>query len=319
MMQKAESKQTLPDQALDGAEIETRNLTKRFGKREVVRGVGIRVPRGSTYGFIGLNGSGKSTTIRMMLGLLPADGGSVFIRGCDPARRPVQARTGVGYVPDRPTAYAWMRVGQVIEFCRNLQPNWNDSIVDGMLTKYRIDPRQKVGRLSKGMCAKLSLMLAIGHDPDVLILDEPTDGLDPLSREEFLGEVLGAACERERTVLMSSHSLTDIQNMADVVGLIHDGRLLVQCPTEELVSTTKRIRAVLEEGGTPGEPPPGTVYQRVIGREWTVTVRGFTRETVERLRAAAKVGSVDVMDLSLDEVFKDFVRGQVPSAAPISM
>jgi len=294
--------------------IETLGLTKRFKRHgaAVVDGLDLRVPRGSVYGFIGLNGAGKSTTIRMLMGLLRPTSGGCQLGSVDPHREPVLARRGVGYVPDRITAYAWMRVSKLVGFCAAMQPRWDSAAVGQMLQRARIDPAQRVGKLSKGTAAKLSLILALGHDPEILILDEPTDGLDPIARDEFLEHVIGSVCDRGRTVMMSSHSLADVQKMADVIGLIHEGKMLLQARTEELLAGTKRIRAVLDDvslsTAASAARPSALVWSRIEGRQWTLTVRGSTVESVEQVRALG-AKSIEVQDMTLDDIFRDVVRG----------
>lgn len=297
-----------------GWAIETLGLTKRFKRRgpAVVDGLDLRVPRGSVYGFIGLNGAGKSTTIRMLLGLLPPTSGGCLLGGIDPQREPVRARRGVGYVPDRLTAYSWMRIARLVEFCEAMQGKWDRQEVERMLVRGRIDPAQRVGKLSKGTAAKLSLVLALGHDPDILILDEPTDGLDPIARDEFLEHVIGSVCDRGRTVLMSSHSLADVQRMADTIGLIHEGKMLLQARTDDLLAQTKRVRAVLDDpSAAPAAAalrPAGLVWSRIEGRQWTLTIRGCSDETLAQVQAAG-AKSIEVQDMSLDDIFRDVVRG----------
>jgi ABC-2 type transport system ATP-binding protein len=157
-------------------------------------------------------------------------------------------------------------------------------------------------------------VLALAHEPAVLILDEPMTGLDPLMREEFLDGVVRSLCDRPRTVLFSSHMLSDVQRMADMVGIIHEGRLLLSCATDELLRETKRIRAVLRDGCTPDRPPDGTIWQQLRQREWLLTVRGFTPATVDVVRSRYPVESVEVFDLGLEEIFKDYIRGQKGAA-----
>jgi ABC-2 type transport system ATP-binding protein len=294
-----------------GAElaIRTEGLIKRFGGRTVVDQVNLRMPAGCTYGLIGVNGAGKSTTIRMIMGLLPPTSGEIQLRGIGLGRDRIRYLTGVGYVPDRPTVYGWMRVHQALSFTRRLQPGWNEELAGQLVRRFKLDPTQRVRDLSKGQAARLSLLLALAPRPEILILDEPMDGLDPVARDDFLEGVLGAACEEGRSVLISSHALHDVQRIADYIGLIHQGRLIAQCPTEELVQTTKRVRIVLEDDAKPGVAPPGTILTRVEGRAWSLTVRGFGPDTVERLRTGVPSRQVDVQDLSLDEIFKDFARG----------
>jgi ABC-2 type transport system ATP-binding protein len=175
---------------------------------------------------------------------------------------------------------------------------------------FQLDPKKQAKHLSKGQGAKLSLLLAICHDPEVLILDEPTSGLDSMAREEFLEGVLAVTSERQQTVLLSSHSLGDMQRLADSVGLLHEGKLLFHSTVDDLLQRTKRIRAVMEEDQLPKEPPPGLVWQQIRGREWVMTVNQFQVEQLEFVRSHNRIAHLEVEDLSLDDVFKDFVRGK---------
>jgi ABC-2 type transport system ATP-binding protein len=158
------------------------------------------------------------------------------------------------------------------------------------------------------------LLLAMSHEPELLVLDEPMAGLDPVIREELLDGVLQTVCDRRHTVFFSSHTLSDVQRLADAVGIIHEGRLMVHSDVDTLLKGTKRIRAVLEDGSTPACPPETMIWQRVQNREWLVTVRDFSADTVERLRATNPVEQVEVIDLPLEEIFKDYVRGWRASA-----
>jgi ABC-2 type transport system ATP-binding protein len=203
-----------------------------------------------------------------------------------------------------------MRVEEAIGFCRSIYRSWNDQTCREMLELFRLDPRQKVKHLSKGMLVKLSLLLAVSHDPEILVLDEPMAGLDPVAREEFLDGVLRTVCDRGQTVLFSTHTLDDVQRLADTVGMLYQGRLLVHRKIDELLATTKRIRATLVNGSSPEQLPEGTVWNRIAGREWLVTVADFSAEKVEQLRRRNAVDHVEVIDLGLEDLFKDFVKGQ---------
>lgn len=297
------------------------HVSRRFGRRtEAVRDLSLAVPVGTMCGLIGLNGAGKTTTIRMLVGLLAPTSGQIRVAGCDVPRERQRLKLHIGYVPDRPTVYGWMRVHQAIDFCRTMYgpERWNDTLVTELLKTLRLDERQRVKHLSKGSAAKLQLLLAIGHDPEVLILDEPTSGFDPLARDEFLEGILtvNTAAEdkgrRPRTVLFSSHGLSDVQRLADSIALMHEGRLLLHEPTDRLVASTKRIHAVLEDArpARPLAPPPGTIHQVRRGREWVITVRDFSPQQVDFVRAQnADVRQAVVSDLTLDDVFRDYVRG----------
>jgi len=290
--------------------IELLGLTKRFGRTTAVDRLSLRVTPGSTFGLIGPNGAGKTTTIKMLMGVLTPTAGQARALGIDALAEPLRLRQRVGYVPESHHMDRWMRVAEVVGFCRSLYASWNDRTCREMLDRFQLDERKKVKQLSKGMMVKLSLVLAVSHEPEVLVLDEPMAGLDPLAREEFLDGVLRTICERGQTVLFSTHSLDDVQRLADTVGILHGGRLLVHRNIEELLATTKRIRATLTDGRLPDRLPDNMIWQRVEGREWLVTVGDFTEETVRQLRAEEGVEHVEVIDLWLEDLFKDFIRGQ---------
>jgi ABC-2 type transport system ATP-binding protein len=300
--------------------IEFDHLCRRFGKVNVVDNVTFSVPTGTTCGFIGLNGAGKTTTIRMLVGLLAPTGGQVSVAGCQMPSDRDRAKRLIGYVPDRPTVYSWMTGHQAIAFCKAIYGSqWDDSLAASVARSLRLDLTKKVKHLSKGSAAKLSLLLAIGHDPRVLILDEPTSGFDVLARDEFLEGILtvNTAAQAQgrppRTVLFSSHSLGDIQRLADSVAILHQGKLLLHEPIDQLLTQTKRIRSVMDESPQKTIAPPGTLRESRLGREWTVTVKNFSADQVDFIRGKNSVTQVDVQDLTLDEVFRDYVRGEVDS------
>jgi len=245
------------------------------------------------------------------MGVLSPTAGDARVLGTSAVADPTRVKQRVGYVPEVQHIYRWMRVGQVIGFCRSLyQESWNEETCRSVLDLFALDPHKKVKHLSKGMLVKLSLLLAISHDPDVLVLDEPMSGLDPIAREEFLDGVLRTLCERGQTVLFSTHTLDDVQRMADTVAILYEGRLLVHGNIEQLVATTKRIRVVLANGSRPDQVPAGTVWDRLDGREWLLTVRDFAPEKAQQVRALGGVDHVEVIDLGLEDVFKDIVKGQ---------
>jgi ABC-2 type transport system ATP-binding protein len=301
---------TTPD---NGPAIELVGLTKRFGRDAVaaVDDLCLKIEPGSTFGLIGPNGAGKTTTIKMLMGLLTPTSGMARVLGDFVADKPLIVKQRVGYVPEMHNIDRWMQIGEVVGFCGSLYESWNDQTCREMLELFGLDASKNVSQLSKGMLVKLSLVLAVSHEPEVLILDEPMAGLDPLAREEFLDGVLRTICERGRTVLFSTHSLDDVQRLADTVGILYGGRLLVHRKIDELLASTKRIRATLSDGGGPPEQlPANTIWQQTRGREWSVTVADFTPQVVRQLEAEEGVENVEVVDIGLEELFKDFIRGQ---------
>jgi len=294
--------------------VELAGVTKRFAKQTAVQDLSLQIPKGTGFGFIGPNGAGKTTTIKMIMGLLRSDAGRIVALGLDPVVDGLTLKQRVGYVPEQQVIHRWMRVREAIQFCRSFHATWNDTLCADLLGQFDLDPDKKVKQLSKGMVVKLSLLLAMSHEPELLILDEPMAGLDPVVREELLDGILQTICDREQTVVFSSHTLGDVQRLADAIGIINEGRLMVHCAVDDLLRRTKRIRAVLSDGSTPEHPPEGMIWQRVQNREWLLTVEDFSAETVAGLRATNALERVEVIDLGLEDIFKDYVRGWRASA-----
>ena len=289
--------------------IEIRGLVKEYGHGDGVHGLDLLIPEGRSFGLLGPNGAGKSTTIKVLMGLTPPTSGEVRVLGHDVRRDAHAIRLRVGYVPERHHIYPWMTIAEVIWFTRSFYPHWDDALCEIMLKDYGLDPRKKVKQLSHGMTTKLALILALCHDPDLLILDEPTTGLDPLIREEFLEGVNRLIRIRPRTVLFSSHIMSDIEKVADMIGIINEGRLLVCAGRDELMEKTIRLKVTLKPGdGTP-DPPRETILSDADGRYWHLTVYEMAERELERLRQDPRVERVDVQGLGLEEIFKDFIKG----------
>ncbi|MGD0383127.1 MAG: ABC transporter ATP-binding protein [Thermoguttaceae bacterium] len=290
--------------------IKAEQLTKHYRRLVAVDRVNLEIPKGCVFGLIGPNGAGKTTLIKMLMGLTKITAGRASVIGLNVADQPDLIQRIVGYVPETHTIYRWMRVGEVIRFCRAFRDTWNDKLCGELLIAFELDPNKKVKHLSKGTLAQLSLLLALAYEPDVLILDEPTSGLDAVIREEFVDSLLEVICRRECTVLFSSHSIEDVERIADRVGLIFGGRLQLDEPVKDLLSTTRRIRAVLKDGCAPKSVPEGTIWQQIDGREWLLTVTNFTADTISRLQAANSVENVQTEEISLTQFFKDYVKGR---------
>src|SRR5438874_1701893 len=220
--------------------IEIDGLTKWFGSKQAVGGLTLDVPRGAIFALLGENGAGKTTTMRMLTGLLQPDAGRAAILGLDPWREAVRLRLRLGYVPERPKFYDWMTVSEVGWFTSGFHAK-------GFLPRYRkltdrfdLDPRARLGHLSKGQYAKVGLALALAIDPRVLILDEPTSGLDLLVRREFLASMVRLAGEG-RTILICSHQVAEIERIASHVAFLHAGKVLLTAPIDNLRDLLVRV------------------------------------------------------------------------------
>ncbi len=222
------------------------------GRREVLRGVDLTVPRGGILALLGLNGAGKTTLIRAALGLIRPDAGQVELLGRQLNGRaaPPELLARLGYVPERPTLYERMTAKAVLELVRDVHPRWREEAVRRCLEIFHIPLERRCRDLSSGTKSQLALTVAMAGVPELLILDEPTLGLDPLRRHQYLQLLLAEATQRDLTILLTSHDLHQIERMADAVAILHGGRLAVQAPLDELKAMVKRIRV-----GAAAEPP----------------------------------------------------------------
>ena len=284
-------------------------LSKRFGATQAIDDMSLSIAPGSTCGLVGPNGAGKTTLLRLLVGLEQPTSGSIRVLGLDPHRDPLPIRERLGYVPDTIDAERWMTGTEVLRFCRGLRRHWNAPLAAELVDRFGIPLRTRVGNLSRGTLVKLALVAAVAAEPEILILDEPMAGLDPLAREEVVEAVIGAAPERPWTVLFSSHSLDDVRRLADSIAIVVGGRLVHHGPTEALLAAMRRVRVRLD-GGTAPPLPEGidVVGQRMAGREWTLVVRNGGSEVIERLQALPNSEVVGVDPLSLEDIFKELAR-----------
>ena len=291
-------------------DVVVQDLVKSYGNLNVVDGVSFTVPKGSVFGLIGPNGAGKSTTLRMMMRLTGISSGKATVLGADVETDFQSVKNRIGYVPEVHNVYRWMSIKRIISFVSSFYPTWNQQRCEEMLKLLELQPSKKVKQLSKGMLAKLALLLAVSHEPELLILDEPLSGLDPLVREEFLEGVMQVICKGSSSVIFSSHTIGDVQRIADNVGILYGGKLLAQTGVDDLVQSVKRFKVVVPDGGTLEWLPEDAVFTQHRGREYCVTVKAYSAELqsqFEYRNPGASLTSVD--DLNLEEIFKDFVRG----------
>ena len=289
------------------ADIRIQGLRKRFGKLEVLRGVDLHVPPGSIFGFLGLNGAGKTTLIRILLGLIRADGGECSVSGVDPRTDALGVRQRVGYMAENQTMYAWMRVGQIIEWVGRFYPQWDSLLAEQLRDQMKLDANQKVGALSKGQSSRLALLLALAHRPRIVVLDDPTLGLDPIARRDFLRDVIGYLQTEGVTVFFSSHLLYEIEPICDRVAILHEGRIIKCSPVDELRESVKRV-LLTPSPKTDLRQVPGLLDVQEQAGRWSLTLEKAA-EAREALKAMGCNG-MSVVDLNLDEIFEAYVIGR---------
>lgn len=290
--------------------IHTEGLSKHFGRTEAVRGIDLQVSRGAVYALLGLNGAGKSTTIRMLLGLLRPEAGSSRVLDLDPMKNSLEIKQRIGYVPESPRLYRWMTVKDFTWFVSGFYPDWDPAYAEEALRRFKIDGTKKIAALSKGMAAKVVLTVALAHRPELLVLDDPTSGLDVIVRREFLESIVSVIQEEGRTVFISTHQIDEVERVADHVGILHEGKLLWQSPLGELKGSVKRVRLIVDDGfKEPGEIS-GVLSRDRSERLWTGVVSGCDESKLARFKGCPGVCDVQAEPMPLEEIFCVLVGGE---------
>jgi ABC-2 type transport system ATP-binding protein len=293
----------------DDFAVETENLGRMFGKFEAVRDVSLRVPRGTVFGLLGVNGAGKSTVIKMIVGHLRPTTGRISVLGRTLEEDLVEIRRRVAYVSENRYLYEWMTVAESISFTRAFHANWDDRKAAELLTRFSLPPEKKVRQLSRGNRARLCLLLALSFNPELIILDEPTSGLDPIVRRDFIENIVSEISDEGKTVLFSSHIVEEVERVADYVGIINDGELLLVNSIEEIKSSYKRVRYATNGTRPEVAGVPGLLGVENGRHEQVLTVRGFGEETISAL-AERGIASPEVLPISLEDIFVDTVRAE---------
>jgi ABC-2 type transport system ATP-binding protein len=297
--------------------VELRNLTKRFKDFTALDDVCLEVRTGTTLGLLGPNGAGKSTTLKLMVGLLRPTSGDATILGHSVVTESALIRKRVGIVPECNQFYRWMTVNEAIRFVRAMFENWNDRLVTHMLEIFELRKSQRIRDLSSGMLSKLSLLLSLAHEPELLILDEPLTGLDPIAREEFMNAVKQDLTRNAMTIIFSSHQMDEVSCLADSVAILFAGRVLVHRNLDKLVSSVRRVRA------SHGHCSPSSVLngqlirQQQLGDEWLMTIDNYECKLASILESQAGFRIQSVEELSLEEIYKELIHGAKKSCSQV--
>jgi ABC-2 type transport system ATP-binding protein len=287
--------------------INVRNLSYRAGKEFAIRDLAMTVPTGSVYGFLGPNGSGKTTTLRLMLGMLPAEHGTISLLGHEVPTGVHKALAKIGYVPERLHLYPQLTVEETLRYHAAFYPDWDHTRAEQLRREFSLRAEQGVDRLSKGESGKLMMLIALAHNPDLLVLDEPTDGLDPVVRRDVLAALLEYVSSRGATVLISSHLIHEQERICDHVGVMDDGRLLAEMPMATFRGGIKRLR--VSKAPLDRSALPFTLLSHGItaGREEEWVVRGW-QPGMKDFFANAESELREVIDLDLEESFVELLR-----------
>jgi ABC-2 type transport system ATP-binding protein len=295
--------------------VSIRGLRQGYGKQAVIDDVSLEIPRGQTFALLGRNGAGKTTLIRTLLGLLPPHSGNVSVLGLNPATDAVEVRRRIGYLAEDQAVYGWVTADEIASFLAPFYPTWDAQLVNDLFERFGVPRRVRVKHFSKGQNVRLGLALALAHRPEVVILDDPALGLDPITRKQFNRDVIENLQAEGRTVFYSSHLLYEVEAVADSVGILDQGRIVRAGPTEELQRDVKRVAIAVDALARCPKP----MHMLDLRRDGDVA--SITADRANDWLAELNRSGIQhtVEDLSLDEIFEAFVIGRRddwPSQSP---
>jgi ABC-2 type transport system ATP-binding protein len=290
--------------------IEISGLTRKFENKLALNNVSLQVPRGRVFGLVGENGAGKTTLIKHVLGLLKAESGSVRVFGFDPVAAPVAVLSRIGFLSENRDLPPWMRVDELLRYTRAFYPQWDPAFAEELRNQFGLDPSAKIKNLSRGENAKAGLLIALAFRPELLLLDEPSSGLDPLVRRDILEAIIRTVADEGRTVFFSTHLLDEVERVADDVAMMFDGQVVLKGPLDQVKENHHRLVLRFESPQPAAPKVPGVLSITGSGLEWTVICNGSRQETVA---AAARLGGRVVLEEtpSLDEIFVARAGGKI--------
>jgi ABC-2 type transport system ATP-binding protein len=282
--------------------IEARALSRRFDATVALDKVDITIAPGCVHGLVGVNGAGKTTLIKHILGLLKAKSGSIRVFGLDPVRHPVDVLRRIGYLSEERDLPEWMRIGELMRYTRAYHPGWDVEYADELRRTFGLDPSRKIKNLSKGMRAQAGLISAVAHRPELLLLDEPSSGLDPVVRLDILDAIVRTVADDGRTALFSSHLLDEVERMSDSVTMIDNGRVVLDGSLDDIKEQHHLLDIGLSESRSSPPAIEGALSVEGAGRRWTA----ICGNGIERVREGlGKIGGeiVSLRNASLHEIF----------------
>jgi ABC-2 type transport system ATP-binding protein len=263
------------------------DITRAYGAKRALDHVSLVVPRGGVLGLVGANGAGKTTLIKHILGLLRAQSGSVRVFGLDPVDRAMEVLGRIGYLSEDRDMPPWMSVGELMRYSRAFYPAWDMAYAENLQRQFQLRSEAKIRTLSKGELAKAGLLVALAHRPELLVLDEPSSGLDPIVRRELLEAVVRSVAEEGRTVVFSSHLLDEISRVSDRVAMVAEGRIVLEGPMHQILESHRRM--VIRLSGKPLQDQrwPGVLAMSGGPAEWTVICNGDSGKFRQALEQSA--------------------------------
>jgi ABC-2 type transport system ATP-binding protein len=288
------------------------NLSKAFGRKGVLRNFNLALEKGKVYGLLGKNGEGKTTLIRIIMGIIPSDSGEMFYKGQKIKFNDSSYKKEIGYIPEEAFFFRWMRISELLAFNSAFYPAWNAKKAEDYLERFSLPWAAKIGQLSRGMKLKLGLAVALAAKPELLILDDPTSGIDVPTRQDFLKDIIAELSDAGTTILFSTHLVHELERIVERLGILGGGNLILDEDYQRVKSLTQRIRLTFE-GPVPEKWGFDGILQEKQGpHRCELTVYPWDEDKEKRLRALGPA-TLEKESLALEEIFVSFISSGAPN------
>ncbi len=282
--------------------INVKSLKKSFKRKDVLKDLSFTIRRGSVVGLLGANGAGKTTLLQTVLGFISADQGTCEIFDDISPNLSAKTKHNIGYVSQEPELINWMKVGQIIDYTASFYSHWNNELVDNLLNEWDIDKKQQIEKLSLGQKQKLSIVLALGHEPELLILDEPVASLDPVSRRSFIKKLIDMNMDEDKTIIFSTHITSDLERVAAEVMIMKDGGVYYQGDIDELKEKVVKLHIHAKQELSSTISIPGLIYLNIMNQQATALVEDFSKIDLDTLSKQLNA-SIRSESLNLEDIF----------------
>ncbi|MGD9347821.1 MAG: ABC transporter ATP-binding protein [Candidatus Aminicenantes bacterium] len=283
-----------------------KGLSKSFGRKEVLKNFDLKLEKGKVYGLLGKNGAGKTTLIRMIMGVIPWDRGEIIYRGQTLKFADAAYKRNIGFIPEDSIFFSWMKIKELLNFNSSFYSSWNSKKAEIYLDRLGLDSRLKLRHLSRGMKLKVGLVVALAAEPEFLILDDPTSGLDVPTRQEFMRDVIREILEGGTTILFSSHLVHELEGIIDKMGILHEGHLVIEDEYVRVKDTTKRVLLLFENSIPTKISIKGVLTQKKDHNRLELVIHPWN-EVKHRELESLDPAHMEVDPLTLEEIFVSFV------------
>jgi ABC-2 type transport system ATP-binding protein len=286
--------------------LQAKNLNKSFGRKQVLKDFSMHLEEGKVYGLLGKNGEGKTTLVRMIMGIIPIDRGHILYKGNEIRFNQPSYKKQVGYIPEESIFFSWMTIRELMAFNSSFYPEWNENKAKKLLDRFELDGKLKIKNLSRGMKLKLGLIVALAAEPELLILDDPTSGMDVPTRHDFLKGIIQEILDEGTTILFSSHMVHELEGIIDHLGILHNGQLILEENFEYVKNNAKKIHLVFD--GTIPETIDikGVLAKQIDGNTCDFGIYPWSDDLKKDLESL-NPSKMDLDSMSLEEIFIHFV------------